>query len=250
MLPGFSIRGCKFEFANEAVLPSLSYSISHAHPHSSSHPFTWQDELLVSMQSSRSTNAHSFSEVWKWNIHDYRGLSLSTSERERWGWRREQLSFWHQPPSEFPWRPRPRSGQRRSFCTCWLFEPEEQTVKNSSSFPSPNFKQSVLFYLSHLPLFSLSIVPLPAVTVGDISVAVREKAWHHPSWQTEGEWNAKQLWLHGASALLDEATQKTINAFWVVQPVDQSCLVAVKGFEGEGYINCPQEMVEYMIKSW
>lgn len=52
----------KFDFTDEAPLPSLPYSIPH--PHSSSHPFTSKDdffpskreELLVSMQSSGSTN--------------------------------------------------------------------------------------------------------------------------------------------------------------------------------------------------
>lgn len=44
MLQSCSISGteCKFDFADEAPLPSLAHSIRHLH--SSSHPFTSQDD--------------------------------------------------------------------------------------------------------------------------------------------------------------------------------------------------------------
>lgn len=125
------VQECKFDFSDEAPLPSLSYSIPH--PHSSSHLFTSQDDFFppqngksfsLVFRAAEVQTAH-FCMKYSWL---YRAIFEWARERE-WDEDGEQLSFWHKLPSRFPWWPHPRSGQLHSSCTCWLFEPEEQTAE-------------------------------------------------------------------------------------------------------------------------
>lgn len=87
-LQSCSISGteCKFDFPDEAPLLSLAEFIPH--PYFSSHLLTSQEffspqkgksSLLVCRAVEVQTPHFSFSEVWKWNIHDYRELSLRES---------------------------------------------------------------------------------------------------------------------------------------------------------------------------
>lgn len=102
----YSISGtkCKFDFVDETALLSLPDFIPHPHP--SSHLLTSQDdfffppkrkELLVSMQSSRSTNGTLlFFQKCENEIFMTTECYLWEKASLRWRWRREQLSFWHE----------------------------------------------------------------------------------------------------------------------------------------------------------
>lgn len=90
MLQSCSFSGPKrkFDFSDETALPSLHYSIPNPHPHHihllhKSFFFKKEESSSLVCRAAEVQTAHfSFSEVWKWNIHDYRVLFFSTREKK------------------------------------------------------------------------------------------------------------------------------------------------------------------------
>lgn len=134
-LQSCSISGteCKFDFPDEAPLLSLAEFIPH--PHFSSHLLTSQEffsppkrkELLVSMQSSRSTNATLL--FFRSMKMKYSWLQRAIFERER----RERdedgeaNSCHFDTRLKFSWCAGLLLGHLNSSSTCLLFEQGEQT---------------------------------------------------------------------------------------------------------------------------
>lgn len=132
-------------------------------------------ELLVSMQSSRSTNATLL--FFRSMKMKYSWLQRAIFERERRERDEdgEENSCHFDTTLKFSWRAGPLLGHLNSSSTCSLFEPGEQ-VKIAHLIPFP-FELSV-------SSSRLSIVP-PALLAKSLWRQVA-KTWRHPSWQTEG----------------------------------------------------------------
>lgn len=132
-------------------------------------------ELLVSMQSSRSTNATLL--FFRSMKMKYSWLQRAIFERERRERDEdgEENSCYFDTTLKFSWRAGPLLGHLSSSSTCSLFEPGEQ-VKIAHLIPFP-FELSV-------SSSRLSIVP-PALLAKSLWRQVA-KTWRHPSWQTEG----------------------------------------------------------------
>lgn len=132
-------------------------------------------ELLVSMQSSRSTNATLL--FFRSMKMKYSWLQRAIFERERRERDEdgEENSCHFDTTLKFSWRAGPLLGHLNSSSTCSLFEPGDQ-VKIAHLIPFP-FELSV-------SSSRLSIVP-PALLAKSLWRQVA-KTWRHPSWQTEG----------------------------------------------------------------
>lgn len=195
MLQTCSIIGKKrrFDFADEAPLLSLPDFIPH--PHSSSYPFASQvifffpsppkkgkSFSLVCRAAEVQTAHFSFSEVWKWNIHDYRELSLSRGDEDGEG---NSCHF------DMGFHPNFRSVRAlfQDSCTplipvgslwTWRTEGDKMAHLFLTLF------QAVFFAISLLLLFStvLSLLHRLSHQLCDISTAARKKR------QTEGEFVA------------------------------------------------------------
>lgn len=123
----------------------------------------------------------SFSEVWKWNIHDYRELSWSVCERERDEDGDENCCYFdtcfhlnfHGVHALFQDRCSP-------LAPVGSFNQKNRQWKIAHRFPPTVSNCPFFFYLSLVPLFSLSLCCSTACchfsTVGDISVVAGKKA--------------------------------------------------------------------------